>query len=61
MTVLDLVQIGFLIIVVVIGVGGIFYVINNEEENKNQFFWSLIEQSKEKRPTHQGDRLCLQC
>ena len=32
MTVLDLVQIGFLIMVVVIGVGGIFYVINNEEE-----------------------------
>jgi len=32
MTVLDLVQIGFLIIVVVVGVGGIFYVINSEED-----------------------------
>jgi len=32
MTVLDLVQIGFLIIVVVVGIGGIIYVVTNEEE-----------------------------
>ena len=31
MTILDLVQVGFLIIVVVIGVGGIIYVVKNEE------------------------------
>jgi len=30
MTVLDLVQIGFLIIVVVVGVGGIIYIVKNE-------------------------------
>ncbi len=30
MTVLDLVQIGFLIIVVVVGLGGIIYVIKDE-------------------------------
>lgn len=31
MTLLDWVQVGFLIIVVVIGVGGIIYVVKNEE------------------------------
>ena len=34
MTVLDLVQVGFLIIVVVVGLGGIIYVIKNEGDEK---------------------------
>ncbi len=34
MTILDLVQVGFLIIVVAAGVGGIIYVIKNEEPNE---------------------------
>jgi|GEM_PF-681096 hypothetical protein len=34
MTALDLVQIGFLIIVVVIGIGGIIYVVINEDGKK---------------------------
>jgi len=34
MTLLDMVQIGFLIIVVVVGLGGIFYVIKDEESKK---------------------------
>jgi len=34
MTILDLTQIGFLIIVVVVGVGGIIYVVINEEKSK---------------------------
>ena len=34
MTILDWVQVGFLIVVVVVGVGGIIYVIMNEEKDK---------------------------
>lgn len=34
MTVLDWVQIGFLVIVVAIGVGGMIYVIKDEGKNK---------------------------
>ncbi len=34
MTILDWVQIGFLIIVVVIGVGGIIYVVINEDKSE---------------------------
>ncbi len=34
MTVLDWVQIGFLVIVVAIGVGGMIYVIKDEEKGK---------------------------
>ena len=34
MTVLDIVQVGFLIIVVVVGLGGILYVITNEEKKE---------------------------
>lgn len=34
MTILDLVQVGFLIIVVVIGVGGIIYVVKSDERDK---------------------------
>jgi len=34
MTILDWVQIGFLIVVVVIGVGGIIYVVKNEGDEK---------------------------
>ena len=34
MTILDWVQIGFLIVVVVVGVGGIIYVIVNEEKSE---------------------------
>ena len=35
MTILDLVQVGFLIIVVVIGVGGIIYVIKDEGKEED--------------------------
>ncbi len=35
MTVLDLVQIAFLIIVVVVGIGGIIYVIKDEGKEDN--------------------------
>ena len=34
MTLLDMVQIGFLIIVVVVGLGGIYYVIKDEGKEK---------------------------
>lgn len=34
MTILDWVQVGFLIIVVVIGVGGIIYVVKNEDKSE---------------------------
>ena len=34
MSILDLAQIGFLIIVVVIGIGGMLYVILNEEKEE---------------------------
>ena len=34
MTVLDMIQVGFLIIVVVVGVGGIIYVIQDEKNEK---------------------------
>jgi len=34
MTILDMAQIGFLIIVVVVGLGGTLYVIMNEEEKE---------------------------
>ena len=34
MTILDMVQVGFLIIVVVVGIGGILYVISNEEKKE---------------------------
>ena len=34
MTVLDMVQVGFLIVVVVVGIGGILYVISNEEKKE---------------------------
>ena len=34
MTVLDWVQVGFLIIVVVIGIGGMIYVIKNDDNDK---------------------------
>ena len=34
MTILDWVQVGFLIIVVVIGLGGIIYVVKNEDKSE---------------------------
>ena len=34
MTILDWVQVGFLIVVVVVGVGGIIYVVKNEGDEK---------------------------
>lgn len=34
MTMLDWVQVSFLVIVIVIGVGGIIYVVTNEENDK---------------------------
>ncbi len=33
MTILDWVQVGFLIVVVVVGVGGIIYVVTNEKND----------------------------
>jgi len=34
MTILDMAQIGFLVVVVVVGLGGTLYVIMNEEDKK---------------------------
>ena len=34
MTILDMVQVGFLIIVVVVGLGGMIYVVKNEDKEE---------------------------
>ena len=34
MTILDMVQVGFLIIVVVVGLGGMIYVVKNEDKEQ---------------------------
>ena len=36
MTLLDMIQIGFLIVVVIVGLGGILYVILNEEKKEEK-------------------------
>ena len=34
MTILDMVQVGFLVVVVIVGLGGMLYVITNDEQKK---------------------------